>query len=125
MPTQVVAFPVVSRSGVQQTPWVQLPNTVDDIQLQSQASDAVHSDPTNSILFVISVADDVNGTNAHEIDEEPWHGGTFIPKGSTVAVPNAVNVTFGPLNQYAGKFVQLAATFNKAIVIGATVTVLP
>ncbi len=123
LPTILRQFPQVDRSGTQQTAWRDLPNQFDFLQLTSQASDATHSDPANAIRFEILHASDVNGTDEKIIQVEEWTGGTYIPKGGSVAVPRTVNTTFGPVPGTG--FVAMRAIFNQTINIGATLTGLP
>lgn len=123
MPTPIVTFPQVNRSGTQQTPYVQLGASYTEIQLTSIASDATHSDPANGIQFDVLWSPTGVDADSKVIQREGWTGGTVTPKGGSVAVPNAVNVTFGPIP--ATGFVSLRAVFNRLMTIGATLTGLP
>lgn len=131
MSTVLRSFPVQSRQGSIATTWsASIPGTIRFLQLQGSASDPVLSDEANVIEFVISVSPD--GTDGNPLNKvifrEPWQGGIAHHHDGTTG-PNIIDITFGPLDQYVGWHVKLAADINLAsglaMVIGGTVTSLP
>jgi hypothetical protein len=104
---------------------VQLAAGIDELHLEGQASAATLSDPLNSIVFSILVSPTGSDVDAREIQGVTWTGGTFTPKGGGAAVPQAIDVAFGPIAQFTGQFLTLRATFNRTINVGATLTSLP
>jgi len=76
MPTVLRSFPEVSRSGTQQTGYVQLPVGILSIHLQGQAALDVLSDPANEIEFTVLASPTGSDADARILTIEPWHGGT-------------------------------------------------
>ena len=125
MSTVLHTFPAISRSGHQETGFVQVPVGLQAIQLTGQAADVVLSDPTNSIVFTVYVSPDGTVGARKTIFINYWWGGTFLSKATGLPVPALIDVTFGPLDQYVGQFVQLGVDFGQAMVVGATLTARP
>lgn len=123
MSTVLRSFPQIDRSGTQQTPYTNLPNQFTSLQLTGQASDVTLINLTNSIRFEILYSADGTGADEQIIQVENWQGGTFIPKGGTVPIPRALDISFGPIPPTGA--VALRAIFNQTINIGATLTGLP
>ncbi len=80
------------------------------------AQDSVLSNTANAIDFTISVSPD--GVDANPLNKiifiEPWRGGTHEPHSGPPAVPNIIDITFGPLTQYVGWRCKLAVDINNA-----------
>jgi hypothetical protein len=125
VPTVIRSFPQTNRSGTQQTPYVQLPAGIEELHLQGQASAATLADPLNTIIFSVLVSRTGLDADAHEIQGETWTGGTYTPKGGGADLTKAIDVTFGPIDQFAGQFIAIRAIFNRTINVGATLTSLP
>lgn len=131
MPTTLANFPAISRSGTQQTPYVQLADGVTDIHLAGSASAAVLSDTSNAITFTILASPTGSDADARVLQVEPWQG--FVRTNHQGGQePNPIDVAFGLDARRAGDKISLRAWFHdqdtqadKAIVVGATLTSLP
>ena len=123
MPTTLRTFPRTLRSGTQQTAYVNLPNQFAEIQILSDATDAVHSDPSNAIRFEVLHSLIGDGSDEKIIQSEDWYGGLVTLKGTSTPVPRVVNVTAGPVPPVGS--VALRAIFSQAMVMGGSIVGLP
>lgn len=125
MPTVLRQFPEQSRGPLpQQTAYVQIPGGIDALHLVGQASDAVLSNPANSITFTILASATGQDSDARILVIEPWRGGTHQDH-SGATVPNPIDVGLGLDARRAGDKIALRAVFGQAMVVGATLTGLP
>lgn len=125
MPIVLRQFPQVNRSGTQQTQYANIPNGVDAIHLEGQASDATLSDVQNAITFLVMASPDGTDENARVIQSEQWQGGTRTNKITGLTEPNPIDVAFGMDNRAAGWKIAIKAIFSRTINVGATLTGLP
>jgi len=125
MPTVLRQFPEVSRSGTQQTAYVQIPAGITALHLEGQAAPSVLSDTGNAIEFTILASPTGTDADATILAIEPWQGFTRINKFTQVPEPNPIDVSFGLDGRHLTDKLALRATFNRAMVVGATLTGLP
>lgn len=125
MPTQLRQFPEVSRSGTQQTAYIQIPMHFDELQLTGQAAASVLSDPANSITFTILASPTGQDSDARVLEIEYWQGGQVFDKTTQTTIPTPIDVAFALDARHANERVALRAAFNQPMVVGATLTGLP
>ena len=125
MPTVLRQFPEISRSGTQQTAYVQIPPGITALHLEGQAAPSVLSDESNAITFTMLASPTGSDVDAVTIAIEPWQGFIRTNKNTGLQEPNPIDVAFGLDARRQGDKLALRATFNQAMVVGATVTGLP